>query len=1379
MGPLLASIAGPPGSSAAIRLLICLFASTLISDLVAAATLPYIPTTVLLPTPKAGKAGENATSDIAYVFSPSESSVDLLALNVSTTLKASSLSPQTLTSGLPFYDGNDTAFVPSVADNGSLVVYAGDCSQSIKPGIWTYSPSANDGASAFWVQQTTSLSTYTGDAQLAPNFLAGGLSFSTTLEPEISQENTYVYGGMCPDSSANATSSQARATYSNQMISIAPSESDLTKYIVSPVESKGPPVAEAGFTLTGLHPSISNVSGYVTQQVNYVLLGGHTQNAFINMSTVAIWSLPEESWGFISDLGMASSQSTDTELLAAKSAAAQSIDSRSGHTAVLNEDGTALVVFGGWVGDQSQAASPQLAVLEIGAGYGGQGDWQWLIPDEQPSGGGIYGHGAALLPGNVMMVYGGYSISSTGSKSRRQTTEATPSFLNLTSLTFSDEYTNPSYAAANSSGGSKGGKSRLKMRLGLGLGLGLGLAALIAALIAWMCWRHRLGHRRQAREAAIRDLAQDSSRYVTPEEQMLEPDDFGGGGADAWYTGGADPYARAGRSLGARSLGRGSMDHGGGGGGGRQNWFGDLPPATTTTSSSSSMQQMQQIARKPVGAPRAARGQYESVPCAGGGMNPIWEAEEDEEDDENDAAGAGAAAGLLAHGGVGRGTGSVSPVRGEAASSHHRDSGAYSDPFVTPTQERAPAAVVLSFPPPLAAGRASATPSPEERHRGATTANNLFPVSTPATDPDVQDWMSDVDAADAMLSGRSGGVTRPGGSAAVAAGAGGRLVPTRHNTVRSTYSQQYAADDEGGGSSLRTGSNLSESNRSYHAAGGAPSRSGSLRAAAAAAAAFADEIRGGSSSSSSAPSYNTARSSFPPASAAGAGAATGSFSFPALQAEGPSLLLLGGNHRNNNNNNADGAAAADDEQQQQPPGSPSKRKPRYSWFGSLKRAFSGPTPSPSPPGSSGRDDGGYGYNSGYGYGYGYGSGGDGDPLRGSLGELASGGLLRRKGGRGAWERVAAGGAGGLPSPSSSGQAGGGYAPLKGVSHGDAGADEGNDVDDDDDWDDDIERAVERRLVQVMFTVPRERLRVVNAEPEIDSGESVVLVDPDRGEDVEEEEEEEESPVLVEHPEHPDHDAVAAAAAAAAPQQLRETAAAGPPEPSRAAAATTLSPAPMATSGGGRSIRTPSPRTSDDSHDEGAASAAAAREALRAELDAEWARTLDLDRELDALRRANALAAVGSAGAAADYSSEGRDSALGDSEVGVIGGGGGAGQSTMAGRRDDVKEEEEEEGEGEGEKTRVGRGVPEEEEEQDEDDIEAAAEETSSRTSPETPRTTGRPHRGLHKPRSRVLAMVEDIESKSGGDGGSSSPAGSPSPTRGSPSPARGSARRLR
>lgn len=48
--------------------------------------------------------------------------------------------------------------------------------------------------------------------------------------------------------------------------------------------------------------------------------------------------------------------------------------------------------------------------------------------------------------------------------------------------------------------------------------------------------------------------------------------------------------------------------------------------------------------------------------------------------------------------------------------------------------------------------------------------------------------------------------------------------------------------------------------------------------------------------------------------------------------------------------------------------------------------------------------------------------------------------------------------------------------------------------DDEDWD--VESAIERRCVQVMFTVPRERLRVVNTGP--DDGVSVASVEPQVG-----------------------------------------------------------------------------------------------------------------------------------------------------------------------------------------------------------------------------------------------------------------------------------------
>ncbi|CAJ2513633.1 Uu.00g017520.m01.CDS01 [Anthostomella pinea] len=1072
----------------AILLAVCMF----LSSTVAAQTLPYIPTNIFIPAPRTAQTQQDGTADIAYIFSPQDDdSVDLLALNLSKSLKASSFSFKTLSSGLPFLDGNNTAFTPSLADNGSLIVYAGDCSSSNTSGIWTFTSSTNDDASAQWVQQSTTISTADDTLQTGPGFLGSSFSFSTTLEPQTSEANTYVYGGMCPDSTLDYASPQGRATYSNQMVKVAPSDSSIDGYTVTPVSSKGPPVAEAGFTFTGLYPSISNHSGMVTQQVNYVLLGGHTQWAFVNMSTVAIWNLPEESWAFVSDIGLAASSTSGTDL--AVESAVSSIDSRSGHTALLNEDGTSLIILGGWVGDLTQAASPQLAILEVGSGYGGEGDWQWSVPDTQPSAG-IYGHGAALLPGNVMMVYGGYSISSSGNKFRRQGSAGTPTFLNLTSMTWSDDYTNPSYNANVPDGDSDDLSEKTKQHLGLGLGLGLGGVAIIAAVLVYIYYRRRLRDRRLIRDSQIRELAQDDSRFLGHEDEMMEHDQGG-----SWYMGGADPYAQGSRSLGYQSLqtNRGSMDNS------RQHWFGDMPP-------------IQPVARKPV-APRSARGQYQPMPAAvydpydpahnsrgPGGMNPIYEADEDD---------------ALQYGGGNIVGDPISPLRDA-----HRDSGQYSNPFVSPVHERP-----LSFPPP---SRASASPSPEDRRRNS------------ATDPEVQDWMFNLDAADALLRPRpaAGGAGRPSSS------------PTRRNTVRSTRSLggHTAENDEGGS---RTGSNISESNRSNLS----PSRSGSVRShlrvgfgMAAAAAGIATEDRGGtSSSSSSAPTYNTAKSSF-----------------PTMQAEGPTLLM--GRDR--------------DEEEMQEPGSPSKNKPRRSWFGSLRRVFSGPTPSPSSGESMDRDEGDPFRDS-------MAEASDYDARRGGLGGIAADGLLlRRKGGRGAWEGQGRGRPG-------SGR--GSYAQLgtggAGAGAGDLG--DGEDHDDDDDWD--IERAVEQRLVQVMFTVPKERLRVVNAEPEMEweSGEDVVVVDPARERAAQPQEEgRREGPAVAQH--HP-----GLAVPLSQPEPRR-------PEPIPAAEPERIQPAglglqiPLATwTTAADSIPTPSPVSEnwpmrrDDPE----------KEALRRELDAEWAR----------------------------------------------------------------------------------------------------------------------------------------------------------------------------
>ncbi|KAK1995771.1 hypothetical protein LX36DRAFT_149517 [Colletotrichum falcatum] len=885
-------------------------------------TFPYVPTTVLLSSPLPGSPANGSGGDggLAYIFHPRASGVELLALNISATVSGAT-SLQTISTSLPFLDGatDTTAFLPTMAGNGSVVVQAGDCASAEGYDVWTYTPPASgaDGRSGSWIRTETTLPS-TADSDAGPYALGAAISFSLTLAPTMSEPVLYSYGGMCLAPTTDESTWQANGTYTKSMLRVTPSDSGAPAYTAGFVSGKGPAFPEAGFSLTSLSPSISNRSGVVTQQARYVLLGGHTQQAFINMSSAAIWSLPEESWNFAN---IGSEQ------------AVKDVESRSGHTAVLSEDGTELIILGGWVGSVSQPASPQLALLKMGDTYG---DWTWSVPSQQPDGG-IYGHGAAMLPGNVMMVYGGYEITTSGSKAKRQSTGTGLRFFNLTSMSWASTYSNPNHdSSSDGSDGSPGG-SMIK-NVGLGVGLGVGLAAVIGAFVVYFCYTRHLRKKKKARDETVRSLAQDASRFLHPDDDMMERDDgpaFPWTG-HAWYTGGSDPYDSIDRSLGYESL-RSGWSPGG------QGTY--QPPGLL-------------IPRKPI--PRAARGAYQ--PAANlstpGHIHPIYEADEDDSE----------------HG-------------SNARASRHRDqkpaetpaTPGHADPFMTPT-----GSVPILSP----GNRNSMTPSPEALQR---------------RDPEVQDWQSDVDAAEALL-------------ARMPSRRNSRVSPTRRESMRSARSM---ADDE------RTASNVSESARS---AISVPTRQTSTRRPSPGPnnLTVITEARLGtsSSSSSSGHTYSTAKTTF-----------------NALQAEGPSLLLQGKRPSNEE---------ADDEEEDfiHMPGSPSKHKPRRSlgWLGSLRRVFSSNVNDSSD--SSNHES----------------------PRRLSLDQVSSdyeprliglsgiGGaeLLRRKQGRHDWD-----------------------VDQKSL----------------DEWD--IEKAIEQRLVQVMFTVPKERLRVVNAE--VEREEEAILVDPDRDE----------------------------------------------------------------------------------------------------------------------------------------------------------------------------------------------------------------------------------------------------------------------------------------
>jgi hypothetical protein len=167
----------------------------------AVATLPYTPTTILLP-PDDGPGGGTA-----YIFAPGDkpNAVDFLALDVST-LRTSALEPTKLTSTLPFLsDSTDdcTTFAPSLLRNGTIAVLAGACTAGSTSTLWTYTPDPDNNNDAQWTQHPLTPSPSWDNAQSGPYHLGGMLSFSAQLSPTLSPPTLYLYGGMCPSPSSS------------------------------------------------------------------------------------------------------------------------------------------------------------------------------------------------------------------------------------------------------------------------------------------------------------------------------------------------------------------------------------------------------------------------------------------------------------------------------------------------------------------------------------------------------------------------------------------------------------------------------------------------------------------------------------------------------------------------------------------------------------------------------------------------------------------------------------------------------------------------------------------------------------------------------------------------------------------------------------------------------------------------------------------------------------------------------------------------------------------------------------------------------------------------------------------------------------------------
>ncbi|EPE25108.1 Galactose oxidase, central [Glarea lozoyensis ATCC 20868] len=976
-------------------------------------SLPYNPTSILLPQ------SSSRLNDLAYAFVPisqSNSAHQLVALNISTYLWISNLSFTSITPILPFTSDASVAFIPSLAASDEINVYTGTCLTSNSSSLWRFTPSTESATgNGTWARQTTTTAgTVTSSSLPGANFLSRGFTFSTVVGANASESTIYNFGGMCPTLGATTATWQAAANYSNHMLRLEPTTSSLgSVYTLDLPASRGPPIAEAGFTITGLSPTYSNNTGIMTQQRSYVLVGGHTKSAFINMSSVALWSLPEESWTFVTVAQPNANGNSNTEL--AVKSLPTSVDSRSGHTAVLTEDGSQIIVYGGWVGDTSQAADPQLAILDIGTGFGGNGGWKWTIPSSQPAGTAVYGHGATMLPGNVMMIVGGQNIS-TSTTRKRDVPGTGVMFFNATSMQFVTNYTNPAYASALAE--NHGSSGDLGLALGLGLGLGLGLAAILAALAIFCCYSRRLRRKRgEDREKSFNSLNVRSAHgYSSPPMEGSERSfTYSNGRRLTRVEQDQVLYDSTSALAGYESLHPGVHNFG----------DGDSIPSPP-----------RQIPRKPLQQNRA-RGTCQLTPNyevsngsnhgrtnslgTAGPIHPIYEA------DEEDSVGRVSA----------DRSGRVSLAFDNPPATSHSQNARNSDPF---RDHQHPNPILIT-------------------RRNTNRSVSTSEIESPAVsrEREIQDWVSDWAAADALLNAQ----TRTHSNA-------GRLSPTRRaQLIAGSHSVSSVSGEE---DSARTGSNLSDRSvavsalsRSGSSSQGR-SRSNSLRGfiANTFSSHAANAVSTAGASSSMSPTFEGPSVRYNPNRSAGSVATfnTARTSFPVLQAEAETLLPRPDNEAEWDYSPTESAHTE---------GSPSKSKPsagrlrrgQTGWLGSIRRAIVGDEPySPSIPSTASRE-------------------GSPERMDGPSSSVprrtvsAGATLWRRKQGKSDWEdsehddMYLRGGGASSRSNTFTGE----YSDRGTASRADFYTDE------EEEWD--IERAVENRVVQVMFTVPKEKLRVVN------------------------------------------------------------------------------------------------------------------------------------------------------------------------------------------------------------------------------------------------------------------------------------------------------------
>ncbi|MCJ1258874.1 hypothetical protein MMC24_006708 [Lignoscripta atroalba] len=945
----------------------------------ATASLPYNPTTVLSSAKYGG--------DLVYIFqstSATTSSFQLLAVNTSDSFTTTDLAPTTVSATLPFLtDGDSTAFTALIDSGGTILVYTGPCEDGVgRATLWSFTPSRTaSGIEGTWVKKNLDKSGLNGLNDGGPKYLASGIAFSSTVD---ASSDIYVFGGMCPiGTSSSVDEWQGQANYSNTMLTIQPESSSspmalVSSYDLKTIPSRGPPIPEAGLSITPLEPTFFNMSdGNETRQQNFVLLGGHTRSAFINMSQVALFSLPEQSWSFLPVNEPTSGTKTD---LAVRESIG--VDPRSGHTAILTSDGKQIVVFGGWVGDLQTPAIPQLVILGLGEGFGGDGDWQWIIPDQQgedsPKGAGLYGHGAVILPGEVMMVVGGYVIPAfeSGKLKRADPSPNTDNhFFNITSGSWITNYTRPITNLGQQGVSDTSGITGAK-RAGLGAGLAFGVAAIIGVVIVYFCYSRRLKGRREAREKELRELALGAQSFHSSALGLGGIDGRGGEKSAVEWMSGTGRNSRDAYPWAARGAN-------GGGFGEASGWNGNRKTEAERTGL------LVEIPSPTRGLRRSlhSRGVYQPAPRYDDGRRS-------------------------------RGSGTIHRI-------DERDE--YEQGCVEPTAsvdreiDSRTEANILSTVPVLDPFR--------DLSPFATNPNGVLRTpspQSPARERELEqlNWANDWTAANALMQNHVGRVSpdKTDRTSSTLSERSMRSTLSAHSVQQSIGTLSRSMSQR---SAAFPGSNLfSTASNTTNPAFDGPSGQGSPQ--------YHGQTYGRSQSLTlgSAPLRTNTSDTF----------ATAASTFPQLQSEGEALLGGRTDHIEK---------------------SPNRTRSRTKgWMGSMRRAFTGLDRSNSTSPDSGERSAASSPTKNH-------HCDEGLPRRAaSAGAM----LWRRRQGARDWD----------VEGNEDGNEASSLAAVGGA--------------DDEEWD--IESAVERRVVQVMFTVPRERLRVVNGGPEGD-GESIVSVDREK------------------------------------------------------------------------------------------------------------------------------------------------------------------------------------------------------------------------------------------------------------------------------------------